>query len=353
MKRIVIADIKSLSMDGKAIGHYFAVAQNYLDIFEGINEIKVAGGPIYKTKFNEKDLLLLKFNAESKLGLIANKWRELCNLRLLFNLCKDDTIIFQSNAILTVFLGIILWGRKNQDIFIIQYSTEYLENSLKRFIYMRAKRKIKGIICSNKLIGEKFDLPYTVVTDYIYTENQEDLSFIPFEEKKYDYGICGIITRDKGIIEVAQKLAGTNYSILIAGYTDDKALLDELKKIAINNNIHLKLGYLNEKEYVEAIRDCKYCLLNYSSAYSEHSSGVVFDFLFNLTPVIGTNVKALEVVKKYNVGHLYENIGNFDFGICLNKKVYEKYCNNINLLKKEQSEMAKQLILFVEQSRKD
>ena len=258
IKKIIIADICSMVIDGNAVGHYFTVAQNYLDLFKSACNVKIAGGPVYKDKFKEEDLLLLDYNAESNCSSIENKRRELCNLRKLFDLCRDDVIIFQSSAVSTVYIGIALWAKK-QDIYMIQYNTMSLDSTIKRFIYKTAKSKIKGMICPDDLIGREYQIPYSVVTDYIYTGSQNENALIPFESKEYDFGFFGIITKDKGVLEVAQRLAKTNYRVVIAGYPADAELGEKLKNACQDKkNINLKLQYLNEKEYVNGIRNCKY-----------------------------------------------------------------------------------------------
>ena len=50
IKKIIIADICSMVIDGNAVGHYFTVAQNYLDLFKSACNVKIAGGPVYKDK---------------------------------------------------------------------------------------------------------------------------------------------------------------------------------------------------------------------------------------------------------------------------------------------------------------
>lgn len=347
MKKLVIADIRSMSTGGNAVGHYFTVAQNYLDLFKDICEVKIAGGPVYKNKFEKKDLLLLDYNAESNCSSIENKRRELCNLRQLFQLCENDVIIFQSSAVSTVYIGIALWAKK-QDIYMIQYNTMSLDSTIKRFIYKTAKNKIKGMICPDDLIGKEYQIPYTVVTDYIYTGSQKEKNLIPLESKKYDFGFFGIITKDKGVLEVAQYFALKNYKVVIAGYPVDAELGEKLKKICQDKiNIELRLQYLNEEEYIDGIRNCKYCILNYSGAYSEHSSGVIYDILFNGTPVVGTNCKALKSVAEFKAGYVYRNIEDIDLESLMDKKIYDEYCHNILSFKKAQDLYAQQIRSFV------
>ena len=347
MKKLIIADIRSMSTEGKAVGHYFTVAQNYLDLFKGVCDVKIAGGPVYKGKFKEEDLLLLDYNAEANCNSVENKRRELCNLRQLFDLCKDDVIIFQSSAVSTVYIGITLWAKK-QDIYMIQYNTMSLNSAVKRFIYKTAKNKIKGMICPDELIGREYQVPYSVVTDYIYTGSQDEKTLISFESKEYDFGFFGIITKDKGVLEVAQYLAKTSYRVVIAGYPVDAELGEKLKNVCKDKkNINLKLQYLNEEEYVNGIRNCKYCILNYSGAYSEHSSGVIYDILFNGTPVIGTDCKALKAVAEFKAGYVYQSIEDIHLEILMNKKVYDGYCHNILRFKKAQDAYAQQIRSFV------
>ena len=352
IKKIIIADICSMVIDGNAVGHYFTVAQNYLDLFKSACNVKIAGGPVYKDKFKEEDLLLLDYNAESSCSSIENKRRELCNLRQLFDLCKDDVIIFQSSAVSTVYIGIVLWAKK-QEIYMIQYNTMSLDSTVKRFIYKTAKNKIKGMICPDDLIGSEYQIPYSVVTDYIYTGSQDEKTLIPFEFKEYDFGFFGIITKDKGVLEVVQRLAKTNYRVVIAGYPVDAELGEKLKNVCQNKkNITLKLQYLNEEEYVNGIRNCKYCILNYSGAYSEHSSGVIYDILFNGTPVIGTDCKALKAVAEFKAGYVYHNIEDIDLETFMDEKVYDAYCHNILLFKKAQDSYAQQIRSFVLEGKK-
>ena len=347
MKKLVIADIRSMSTGGKAVGHYFTVAQNYLDLFKSACNVKIAGGPVYKDKFEEEDLLLLDYNAESNCSFIENKRRELCNLRKLFDLCKDDVIVFQSSAVSTVYIGIALWAKK-QDIYIIQYNTMSLDSAVKRLIYKTAKNKIKGMICQDDLIGREYKIPYSIVTDYIYIGSQDEMALIPFESKEYDYGFFGIITKDKGVLEVAQYLAKTSYQVIIAGYPVDAELGEKLKNVCQNKkNINLKLQYLNEEEYVNGIRNCKSCILNYSGAYSEHSSGVIYDILFNGTPVIGTDCKALKAVAEFKAGYVYRSIKDIDLEAFMEKKVYDEFCRNILRFKKAQDAYVQQIRLFV------
>ena len=47
--RLIVADVRSTSTDGIAAGHYFTVAQNYLDLFGAEMDVRIAGGPCTAT----------------------------------------------------------------------------------------------------------------------------------------------------------------------------------------------------------------------------------------------------------------------------------------------------------------
>lgn len=94
--------------------------------------------------------------------------------------------------------------------------------------------------------------------------------------EKYDFGILGIITEDKGVVEVAEQLAQTDYSVLIAGRSANETIREKLISICKGKeNISLILEYVNDEDYDRYLRQIKYCILNYSDAYSKHSSGVI------------------------------------------------------------------------------
>ena len=74
MKRLIIADVKSYSYNGKSIGHYFSVAQNYLELYSEVIITKVAGGPLYFSHFNNSEVFALPYNSISGESQLKNKW---------------------------------------------------------------------------------------------------------------------------------------------------------------------------------------------------------------------------------------------------------------------------------------
>lgn len=325
MKRLIIADVKSLNENGKSAGHYFSVAQNYLDLYSDYCEVKVAGGPIFKTHFSEKDVFLLPYDFIPSKNWIKTKWRVLMNCQNLFRRTSvEDIIVLQHSGASTTLLGIVLFANKKNTIYLIQYDTDAVSSLIKWAIYKLAKKKIKGIICPNKHIAETYGLPNCVVTDYIYPNDK--YNFVPnYEDKKYDIAIVGSIYPDKGVLEAAANLVNSKYKVLIAGKAD-KNLSDKLYKICEKaENIELHIGFIKDEDYYRYIRSARFCMLNYHGVYSSRSSGVVLDIIFNGTPIIGHKCCALNFIAETNVGYLFDDIKNVDFAKIVNKEKYKNY----------------------------
>ena len=215
---------------GKCAGHFFAVAHNYYGLFKENVETLVAGGPVYRQQF-EKELLSLPNDVllcgESK---FKNKWKYFQNARSLFHKAIGDTIVIQQGGVITSFLAIAMFYHQQSKLFLIQYSNEGLRSFLGRMLYKLCKSKIDGIICPNDMVGKAYERPYCVVPDYIYLDRKEQID-IPFCKKKYDVCFVGRIEEEKGVLDVARKIAGTKYRMVIAGKVRDSQLGEKLQAL--------------------------------------------------------------------------------------------------------------------------
>lgn len=322
MKRLIIADVKSNNNHGKCTGHYFAVAQNYLDLYSKICPTIVAGGPIFKDNFKECQIFPLPFDSIVGMNPIINKWNTLNNCRYLFkSIQNNDVVVMQHSGASTTFMGIALFAKKKHNVFVIQYDTEAISTPLKRIIYHWAKRKIKGFICPSERITKAYDKEGCIVTDYIYPNEKTNIA-TPFENKVYDIAIVGSICPDKGVVEAVKQLAKTKLRVLVAGMADIKqtAVIKEICQSA--SNIELKLGFVSDNDYYGYIQKARYCMLNYHGVYEDRSSGVVLDILFEGTPILGHRCKALQFVEKEKVGLLFDNVANFNFDAINDKSLY-------------------------------
>ncbi|AZV55532.1 hypothetical protein [Clostridium sp. AWRP] len=347
MEHLIIADVRSLNRNGKSTGHYFTLAENYLNMFIGKCKIEIAGGPIYKTKFD--GFMQLKYDTYVNENIIKTKYKVIHNCFELFHKAQNDIIILQCNAVATVFFALMLYY-KPLNIYMIQYNTFSIDSTLKRFIYRVIKNKLKGILCPNDEIGRAYGVPYCVVPDYCVT--QKEYSCLPKEltGKKYDYGIVGIITRDKGTVEVAKKLVNSDCSAIIAGRPVDNDIKQELLNVCSkSSNITLVLGYISDEDYDKYIRQSKYCILNYSDAYSKHSSGVVFDTIYRGTPVVGRKCRSLDFIEDNGLGIVYEDIDSCDFKEIVNRNADEAYLNNIREFMRRQLAASGEILDFVKE----
>lgn len=330
MKRLIIADVKSNNNKGKSTGHYFAVAQNYLDLYSDCCEVKIAGGPIFKTHFDEKDMFLLPYDFIPSVNWLKSKWRVLKNCKYLFkNAQPDDIIVIQQSGLSTAIMGIALFAKKKSNVYVIAYDTDAVTSSIKRLIYKLAKHKIKGLLCPHKHVADAYAIPSCIVTDYIYAK-QITKSAVTFENKKYDIAIVGRIRSGKGVVEAAQYLAKTSLRVLIAGSGDEEMIKQIYAICEQSSNIELCIEYLSEAKYAEDIRSARFCLLNYHDTYEDRSSGVVLDIIFNGTPILGRRCSALEFIEKENLGFLFDNIEEIDNGIINNQKQYISFLKSID-----------------------
>ena len=75
MVKIVVADNASLVKDHSGFGHYIKVAKMYCSIFNDKADIKIAGGPIYKTVASNS--IQLPYNVD--IDSFANKRKSALN----------------------------------------------------------------------------------------------------------------------------------------------------------------------------------------------------------------------------------------------------------------------------------
>lgn len=304
------------------------VAQNYKSVFEKIGfRIQVSGGPVYRKYFDSEDLLELPCDVSPDDGVFVRKAKNFINLFSLLRMCKSgDKIIFQASASATLFLGLALAFGLKTDNFLIQYSPSEARSSwFKRMLWRMSSSRIRGIIGPSLDVGRSFGKPICVVPDYICTE--EPVDFTP--AKKVDFSLVGTITPKKGVVEAASYLVRAGYSVLVAGRADREEV-DQLKAVARDfDNLRLELGYLTNQLFAESVYCGIYSVLNYTDAYSEQSSGIVFDSLFRLRPVLGRRCKALQFVEDERLGVLYDDIREVDIPALLDVNLVCRFKDNI------------------------
>lgn len=347
MSRIIVADICSICANNQSAGHYFAVAQNYLDMFKASEEVRVAGGPVYSERFAQ-NLMRLPYNHNVGETKLAEKWHELMNCRALCRAVeKGDILIMQSIALVTAFVGLLLFLHTSCRLFFIQYNTESINSPLKRWLWHLLGAKVRGVIGTFPEIAQAYGKPYILVPDYIYT-TEYPVSFPKFNEREYDICMVGNIYRDKGTAEALRSIIGKGMRIVVAGKVGEPDLEPEIRALAQTDDmVDLQLGYLTDNDYHAILADSKYCILNYRGIYNAHSSGVVYDALFHGTPVLATNTASTRMVKEYGLGISYDNVNDLDVGKLLDAACYVKCQARIAQYLQQQHKIVSQLSDFV------
>ena len=348
-KTLYIADLRSHCVNGISTGHFFPIAAMYQLLFDNSCDVVVAGGPVYKKRFKDENLLLLPYNVCGT--SLKDKWHIMKNAIKLFREAKNQTIVIQQGSVVTVLIAIALLYRRTSNLFMIQYSNEGVRSFFKRIIYYFAKNKIDGMICPNDEVGKAYGIPYCVVPDYIYTGSQEFDLIESKQQYLYDFCMVGRIAEEKGFVDVAKFFAKTKYMIVIAGKTQNAELESKLRLVCEGaSNIKLHIGYVSDEEYKNYLESSKYTILNYQGEYSRRSSGVVYDTLFAGVPVIGRKCTALDFIEDNKVGFLYTDLNDLNEG-CLNKlmdgECLNRFKKNIENYKKIHVQYKKKICQFV------
>ncbi len=347
---LYIVDINSYERNGQTQGHFVKVFQNYCEMLKETFDARVVGGDVFANFFDSHIFVKLPYCASSRTSNFINRLRNLINVRYVLRRCNEDTIIFQSSALTMLYLGLILFGKRNNKIYVINYSIPdgAFGGKLMRFLYKLAARKIDGNICSSDSLGAYLGRPYCVMPDYVFCSDM-DVAQSGSNEYRYDFIATGLMNRSKGILDVVNRFASTKASLHIAGRFLDKELENTIRKtICSAPNVTLDSRYLPDKELNELIQSSRYMILNYQKAYSEHSSGMVFDALFNCCPVIGRKCKALQFIEDNCLGKLYEDISDFDPDYVVSNCNRNAFANNIGIYLNGHKAYVKKLAEFLQ-----
>ncbi len=346
-KRLFIADLRSHADKGKTVGHFAFVAKMYRKMFGDFYDVKVAGGPAYRSHFAAEELCELPHNVSNT--TIRDRWHVMRNAIKLFEEAKGDIIVLQQSSVQTYFIALALFYRKKSKLYLIQYSDESLKSRFSRFLYRLIRHKVDGVLCSSEGVGKQFGRPYLVTPDYVYLGEKETPSK-EYDERKYDFCVLGRISPEKGVPEVVDRFKDERCRLLIAGNPQTKELGEEIRaRCEGRSNIHLDLGFLDAGTYENYLKESRYCILNYGGPYvdSMRSSGVVFDMLFHDIPVIGTRCGALEFVEELEMGKLYEKLSEFRAREVLKKPVFDEFRKHISAYKELHKTYLQQLRDFV------
>lgn len=342
---VYLVDIATSMTCGRLEGHYEAVAKSYLGVFG--DSLIVVGGQIYKEKFPQA--IILPCEVKGRFALFSSKVKVIVNILKLFCQVRKSIIIFQSRALVGTLIGLLLIGsifNRGNRLYFIQYEPfPYPRWHWAYWLFKMVKRQISGIICPNDKTARSFNLPACVCPDYIYASKDICTKEPP---SKYDFASIGLQSKDKGSLELARFFAGRKETLLIAGKVSDGTLAEELLSISRQSpNVFVKLGYLNRDDYRKSLLSARYVFLNYSGAYSTHSSGIVYDALIHNRPVIGRRCLALKIIDDFKLGVLYDVMEELDIQSLLISDTIKEFKTHIKQYFKRHETSAFQLRQFV------
>ena len=344
--KILIADISCFSYKGKPTGHYWKTAKYYKNILKQDFNVIIGGSKEYFTYFDKSEILKFRYSNRSDdnytlYDTFTKIIKEILNIKKAFSY-ECDIIIFQSCALLSICIA-LFFIKTNKKIILIQY-TNLLKYFKYRILYKFIKNKISGIITSIKDVGKSYSNNYLVIPDYIY---EGETNKVQYKSKFiYDFCVIGNIGLGKDIEDIVNVMKKTKYSVIIAGHFNDINRFNNLLRIK-SDNIKIINKFISYDKYINIIQNSKYVILPYKEYYNNASSGVVFDAIFNETPVISTKVNSLNFITKYNLGYQYKvSIKEF-----LNINIdYNLLRNNIIKYLKKNEENGLQLIEFMKNS---
>ena len=344
MKSVLIADITTLTEEGKIYGHFAKVAKQYEAVLSEKYNVLIGGGKTYLNYFPDDRVLQFPYSISRSrnYGGIKNKFQN--KIHEFINACIAlksgcEIIVFQNLNETPIYLALLLFHKPQ--VYMIQYQ-KGLTGSVKKILYKLVKKHIRGVITSSEAVGEFYHRPYVVVSDY-FPMNKEHKSD---RKIKYDALIIGTINGWKDYESVIRGFSGTDSTLVIAGKFNDKEYLETLKKDA-KENITFIDKYLTDAEYVSLINESKFIILPYKRQYEEKSSGVLLEALYNNRPVIVPDMKSFKMVKEFNLGIVYKEFDIEIINQLKDEKAYQQYKEALSDFVKKQEEGKGRLLNFI------
>jgi len=355
-EKLLIADCVGNHYKGKISGHYKKTFEQYYKILKNDFDVSLGVTKEYKRKIHFcNNFYNIRFGRDysktfnnNKIGRYLSLVKEIINVIMVLN-SKYDIVIFQQRNFLFSLIPLIFYFGKKKIFFIVYKDYLNLGRKIKRvikkFIYALAKKKIKGLIVGIKELGKIYNHNYLAMPDYLFNKEIADNPYMPI---KYDIAIVGIITNSKNVLDVVSSFYKTKYKVVIAGkFMDD----EQYRKISqfSAKNIKIINDYINSEMYNDILSSTKFVALPYDpKAYPLNSSGVFYDAIYHIKPLITSNTKFFKRVEENNLGYVYKNSIKDSIHILDNLEIYSDYTRNIkDYIKKTNKDIKNKLINFL------
>ena len=287
-KRIVMAEYQGrCDTAGTAVGHAPKVMREYGDMLGGLSHEVVYYAPavILKAAGIRKDMPYKKLDhhilmkgKNSLAEKIFNKFRMFANISECLK--SDADIIWFFNTEFYFFLYLAIFGNRGRTVYANSFIGDFgrgFAPGIKRRIFERAQKKIKGIIST----GPSFSFKNTksiFIPDYSYAPEVYDRFRT---ENKEDIAVClGTMNPDKKLEEMVEAFNKNGYPLKVVGRFYDKERFEKLKAAAAVN-VEIRDEYPDRDDYLKMLGSARYVVLPYpEEKYSMQTSGVLQEAVF-------------------------------------------------------------------------
>ena len=351
---VLIADpYCSINNNGEPSGHYIHFFKDMKNVMEKDFTVIIAcseeyqkylSGPFVTVPSNPSGDQLEKLSSFSRLSVLNIK--PITTIRRLLQL-DVDAIIFQASSLPALLLSILTTSSKftrGKRIFLTIYndqiSGKHIKDRTRRLLFFLAKKRISGIITGIPDLAEIYQIKTLAIPDYFSRTPEiitEAKSFF-----KYDIAQLGIVNEGKNVEKVAEIFKDTDLKLVIAGRFNSRERYEAFRNsIRDYPNISLINKYLADQEYQAILKESRFVVLPYETNKLQ-SSGVYYEALLNLKPVLVSNAPFFKDVTEKGLGYKYDelssNIGDFlrneDNYQALRKNIYD-YISRIQNVSKD------------------
>lgn len=319
--KLIMVDFWShTDKNGKPVGHGIKVGNEYYDYvkddFDVIQYVNESMMPWLKNKKGKSFSTSVDYNMSKR----ERVCRSIKSIREVYKNGYGDSIWFYVPDIY-LFLYIILHRKNNRKLIVTVYE-EYLTNSVKHWIFMKALKKIDLVFVTNQSLLK--DIPLGVlIPDYAYDE--ELYGRYQSGEKRNQVVCLGTMNEKKLLKETVTCFNNNGYRLYLAGQFETGKKYEELKKIA-NENIVVENRYVDNEEYYRILSESKYCIIPYDAEfYKNRTSGVIQECLFcDCIPVAPESILQFSGVDGIGYSDISE-IEEINFDQIDTEKFYNSY----------------------------
>jgi hypothetical protein len=303
-KKLVLVDIVSLSRDKKLYGHGPSVARSYYNALRNEFDVILAGSYLYKIEFPENKVIVLPFSIKEKDNRFIFLIKGMINVLYTFSF-KSNIIIFQNQFLSPLYYTLSFFKPKNKKIFTIQYQNPLnSQRPNERHFFKKVIHNIDGIISSLNFKKSLPNVRFFQLPDYFPVVDKSEKVNL---NKSIDILSIGTVNNSKDLEMVAKFSKNSSLKIVIAGKFFDKKRKYNLE-ILSNNKIEFIDEYISNDRFKTLIRNSKFVILPYkANHYNSISSGIVYEALYNFSPVIVPDLDSFNFIKQFKLGVVYKS----------------------------------------------